>query len=139
MKICRDCGAEKPLDEYHIHNQMKDGHLNKCKECVRSRIGRHRERNIDKIRAYDRGRGNRQDKSYIKEYREKYPKKYKSHISVGNALRSGKMKKLPCEVCGEAKVVGHHDDYNYPLSVRWMCQAHHKQWHANNGEGLNPL
>lgn len=42
-----------------------------------------------------------------------------------------------CEICNSVKVVAHHDDYLKPLEVRWMCQAHHKQWHVKNGEGLN--
>jgi hypothetical protein len=29
------------------------------------------------------------------------------------------------------------DDYLKPLSVRWLCTAHHAQWHDENGEGVN--
>lgn len=43
----------------------------------------------------------------------------------------------PCKKCGSEKSVGHHDDYDKPMSVRWLCQSHHKQWHAANGEGKN--
>lgn len=139
MKKCKDCGVEKPLSEYYKHRQMLDGHLNKCKDCVKDRVGKHREKNIERIRAYDRARGNRQDYEYIKQYRAKYPNKYKAHTLVNNSIRSKKLKKMPCEECGTDKnIVAHHDDYLYPLNVRWLCQAHHKQWHAKNGEGLNP-
>ena len=36
----------------------------------------------------------------------------------------------------------HHDDYNLPLVLRWLCPLHHRQWHQNNtaymvGEGPN--
>ena len=65
MKKCKDCGIEKDISEYHVHKQMKDGHLNKCKVCVRKRVSDHRAKNIDRIRAYDRKRGNRQDKEYL--------------------------------------------------------------------------
>ncbi len=33
-KICKNCGLEKDLNEFHKHKAMKDGHVNKCKECI---------------------------------------------------------------------------------------------------------
>jgi hypothetical protein len=60
-----------------------------------------------------------------------------SHIMVGNALRSGKLIKSPCELCGDNKSNAHHDDYALPLVVRWLCDNHHSEWHLNNGEGSN--
>ena len=35
IKKCIACGIEKDLSEYYKHSEMKDGHLNKCKECVK--------------------------------------------------------------------------------------------------------
>jgi hypothetical protein len=32
-KICTTCGLEKPLSEFHIANDLKDGHCYHCKEC----------------------------------------------------------------------------------------------------------
>ena len=34
-KECRKCGEVKPLEEYHKHKRMADGHLHACKVCVR--------------------------------------------------------------------------------------------------------
>lgn len=37
----------------------------------------------------------------------------------------------PCEICGE-KAEAHHDDYNKPLEVRWLCFKHHREWHKTH-------
>ena len=135
-KKCFKCGEVKPLSEFYKHKMMADGHLNKCKDCARRDSKNHRMENIDEIRAYDRARGNRQDKSYVKEYRNKYPNKYKAHTLENNNVRAGNLVPLPCEICGGG-AVAHHDDYAKPLNVRWLCQSHHMQWHAEHGEGAN--
>ena len=62
----------------------------------------------------------------------KNPSKRASHLIVGSALRSGKLTRQPCEVCGAEKAQAHHDDYTKPLDVRWLCTRHHAEWHRNN-------
>lgn len=136
-KQCFKCGEVKCLSEFYKHNGMADGHLNKCKNCTKNDASSHRSENIEKIREYDRKRGNRQGPDYVKNYRSKYPNKYKAHVMVNNAVRDGKLFSEPCEICGNVKSVAHHDDYLKPLNVRWLCCAHHSQWHAMNGEALN--
>lgn len=52
------------------------------------------------------------------------------------AIRKGILVHLPCETCGYFSLShrneAHHDDYNKPLEVRWLCRKHHLEWHANN-------
>jgi len=138
MKTCFKCKIEKPFSDFYKHKQMKDGYLNKCKDCAKSDSTSHRNNNIEKIRAYDRKRGSRQSREYLKEYRDKYPNKYKAHNMVNNAIRDGKLFSKPCCECGsEIDVHGHHDDYLEPLNIRWLCAPCHSQWHKENGEGKN--
>jgi len=137
-KKCFKCGEVKSLSDFYKHSHMKDGHVNKCKGCNKKDVSKNRSLKIDYYREYDRGRGSRQSNEYAKEYRDKYPNKYKAKNMVNNAIRSGKLFKMPCEACGtEDSIHGHHDDYLKPLNVRWLCAAHHNQWHRENGEGIN--
>lgn len=137
-KTCFKCDQTKPLEDFYKHKGMKDGRLNKCKDCTRKDTKENRDKNIDHYRAYDRARGSRQPPEYTKEYRMRFPLKYKAHTAVNNAVRDGRLTKEPCEICGETeKVTAHHDDYAKPLEVRWLCYPHHAQWHAENGEAKN--
>ena len=139
-KSCFCCGKTKQIEDFYKHLGMADGRLNKCKECCKKQATARRWSKIEEIRAYDRGRGNRQPKGYLKDYRKKFPSKYKAHSAVNNALRDGKITRGVCEVCGTDKnIEAHHDDYAKPLEVRWLCAAHHKQWHRDNGEAANPF
>lgn len=33
---------------------------------------------------------------------------------------------------GRTSIQAHHDDYNRPLSIRWLCQMCHHEWHKSN-------
>jgi hypothetical protein len=123
-KTCRQCLTWKPLEEFYLHPQMADGHLNKCKQCVKIRVGEHRELNLERIRAYDRSRGRRRAISG-------YPKKQKNAATrVGRAILKGLMKRKPCVICGNVKSEGHHQDYDKPYDVVWLCPEHHRRLHA---------
>jgi hypothetical protein len=51
--------------------------------------------------------------------------KWKAREKFKYAVEVGKIKRLPCEVCGNPKSQGHHEDYSKPLEVRWLCANHH--------------
>lgn len=137
-KVCFKCQKTLPLTEFYKHSQMADGRLNKCKECNKRDVRDNRKSNIEYYREYDKKRGNRQTNEYRKKYREDYPNKYKARTMVNNAISGGKLFREPCEICGSKRSVhAHHDDYSKPLNIRWLCAAHHSQWHAANGEAKN--
>lgn len=138
-KKCFKCGQVKSLSDFYKHKAMADGHVNKCKECNKLDVSNNRNEKINYYRDYDRKRGNRQSAERRSEYVKKYPMKHRAHRMVSNAVRDGRIKReTKCQECGsDFAVHAHHDDYAYPLSVRWLCAACHKQWHKVNGEAPN--
>lgn len=48
------------------------------------------------------------------------------------AIASGYIERTPCEICGKTPTHAHHDDYNKPLQVRFLCPSCHKKWHNTN-------
>lgn len=66
-----------------------------------------------------------------KRMREKYPEKHSARAKLRYAVKVGKVKRLPCEECGDVKSHGHHPDYSKPLEVIWLCITHHRQKHDN--------
>lgn len=56
--------------------------------------------------------------------------KYESRLMFREAIRKGKIKRLPCIKCGESKSHGHHTDYSKPFKVVWLCRRHHNDEHV---------
>ncbi len=44
-------------------------------------------------------------------------------------IKRGLLKKEPCEKCGSMFSECHHQNYNYPLVVNWLCRKCHLQLH----------
>ena len=134
MKRCFKCLCEKQLEDFYKHTAMGDGRLGKCKECTKADVNKHRQENLERIRAYDRMRASQPHRManrdyHVRSYEARFPNRKKANTAVGNAIRDGRLKKQPCWVCGES-AVAHHPDYDRPLDVVWLCQPHHKQAHA---------
>ncbi len=151
MKICKFCHVEKDSEHFYINQ-------NGCKECVIERVKENRLKNIDYYLAYDKARANNPDRVEArnkysqteqgKEVARKAKRKWRevnlikrgAIQVVNNAVRDGKLiKEHKCQSCGVecVRIHGHHDDYAYPLSVRWLCSICHRKWHKENGNGLN--
>ena len=63
-------------------------------------------------------------------WRAANPIKVRAHAAVHKALRDGTLKRGKCEECGSLRVEAHHDDYDRPLDVRWLCRRHHVEHHV---------
>ena len=71
-------------------------------------------------------------------WRRANPVKYNAHLAVQRAVKAGDLEKQTCEVCGTKVVDAHHDQYDKPLKVRWLCRLHHPRLH-HHGEDLFPI
>ena len=133
-KECFKCGAIKPLTEFYKHSAMGDGHLNKCKECTKNDVSKYRLENIEKIRAYDRDRSQNPERikataETTRAWRFEDKRRTTAHNAVARAIKKGDLVRSPCIRCGEDKSLAHHEDYDKPLEVMWLCQPCHKQRH----------
>lgn len=146
-KRCFRCGETKPLSEFYRHPEMKDGHINKCKQCTRDDVNENRKKRSGYYAAYDRVRGKSEHRREQQKERakrtmtteaytkrdaksmEKYPERWAARVRLNNAVRDRRIGREPCFICGKEDVEGHHYDYSRPLSVSWLCTAHHAEIH----------
>ncbi len=124
MMVCKSCLKEKNDYCFKFANFRKTTRKKSCNSCEYNK-----RKNLPNYIAMKR----RNTRSY--EIKNKAVKS--AHGAVRHAQISGKLVKSPCEVCGKLPANAHHDDYSQPLNIRWLCRAHHREWHALNGEGAN--
>lgn len=134
-KVCFKCGNLKSMDEFYKHKQMKDGHLNKCKQCTKADVSGNYQGNREYYAGYEQRRAQRPERKaaalvYQKNRRAKNPFPYKANCAVSNAVRDGKLFKEPCFNCGSIEdIEAHHMDYEKPLEVVWLCRSCHLEEH----------
>ena len=61
----------------------------------------------------------------------RYPEREKARKKVYHAIKRGKLKRMPCEICNETPGFAHHSDYSKPLKIIWLCRKHHREKHNN--------
>lgn len=139
--LCKTCGESREEFFYASIGTY-------CKIHWKAKVKRSRRKNAEHYREYDKARAGdpkrvRARKAYSrteagklahekarKRWAKKNALKDAAHIMVNNAVRGGRLKKGPCEVCGSTeRIHGHHEDYAKPFDVRWLCPKHHREAH----------
>lgn len=62
-------------------------------------------------------------------WKDRNPEKVRAHALLAYYIRTGRITREPCEVCGDPRSEGHHADYSRVLEVRWLCRKHHAREH----------
>jgi hypothetical protein len=157
MKKCFKCGELKELSEFYKHPKMKDGRVNKCKECNKADVRENRVKNFEYYNKFDKVRyekkGHRyKNKNYQQEYRKteksrevkrswskRNRSKRNAHLKVKRAIDAGNLiRPVICTICGQDNKVihGHHWNYDLPLDVVWCCSECHGDIHADRIDKL---
>jgi len=137
---CGTCEAYKQERDFYIDGKTTSGVSSVCRVChiecaIRTRdpdnardmnseyMRRARKLNPEKFRDREREASRRA--------RANNPVKVAARAAVNNALKRGDLvKPADCENCHKnVRLTGHHDDYNRPLDVRWLCYLCHGKEH----------
>lgn len=148
-KVCNRCGKRKTRTKFYPRKSCRNGLTEYCKPCTSLRV---KERNATAerravVRAYNiRTRERRSERNRAwraaniaklhlkaKAKRSEHPEQWRAHHRVRVALRNGILKRPnTCSVCaGAGRIEAHHDDYDRPLDVRWLCQSCHRHADAD--------
>lgn len=154
MKICSRCHQEISLDNFYSDNRSLDGKQSACKFCQLKYQKEYRTNNEElkkhnrsiyakkkkDIREKRRIEGKEQYKKFSEHYkfnsykrRKEKPGEVEATRKLNVAINSGKIiRPSNCQKCGEnIKVDGHHEDYNKPFEVTWLCRSCHLTLHRN--------
>ena len=142
MAKCKVCGVTDASLFYKSN-------VSYCKPHWKERVKSNRAANSDHYKEHDRKRANLPHRvlardeyqktdafavSHLKantRYRELHPDRTTARYATNNAIRDGRLAKMPCFMCGCEQVEAHHADYSAPLDVVWLCVTHHKEVHKD--------
>ena len=134
MKLCKACNPPryKPLSDFYVNKSSKDGHQSNCKECEKAKYRKYYAENPKRRKVYIQKWSEQNPDRLLQHSATKRKKdliQIKARKILNNEIRSGRIQRLPCEVCGDLKSQAHHHDYSKPLEVTFLCQLHHIEAH----------
>ena len=64
-------------------------------------------------------------------WRKEHPEKIRAQYAMNYAIATGRLTKPDvCSNCNQGgKIEGHHEDYDKPLEVVWLCRSCHTKLH----------
>lgn len=138
---CKECRNEANRDNYRknkesLNARRRELHAKDPYKYQETRAKYNRsekgkavaKKSAEKFLSTERGRN--LTKQAHKKYAENNRNKIRTHWRIKQRIKSGAMVRGVCEKCGDSDDVhAHHDDYNKPLDVRWLCRKHHSEFH----------
>ena len=144
--ICRPCEAIKSLEYYHANKDRagfaearkvknekwyaENGRTPETRQQGRETYYRHREKILKQNKA-------KRLAGLMPAWKPRGELKEKCHALFEYAMKTGRVQKQPCSVCGTLKAEGHHPDYFKPLEVVWLCLKHHREIHRKDFVSFN--
>lgn len=145
LKKCSTCKKEKPVSDFYKCKRSRDGLKCQCKKC--HNITTVISRDIDKHRDYSK-QWHRKSKYWTREeVRERDLKRSrvknksweaKARSLANRAVDLGFLSRPDyCSECGGKGwgIHAHHEDYNKPLEVIWLCTDCHGKKHRKSTTG----
>ena len=121
---CCECGKSKPVEEFHFRNKTLSTRNAYCKDC-----------HLERMRRYStEWKSNPEFLRRRAAISRKSAASHKTEVTardiVSNGLRRGTIVPLDrCERCehdfSEFRREAHHEDYDKPLGVEWLCSRCH--------------
>ncbi|KKL72358.1 hypothetical protein LCGC14_2085730 [marine sediment metagenome] len=109
--ICQQCGIEYPIERKVLRRKSKGKY---CSLTCSGKAG------AEKIKIWGNIKFRAKNQHLAKA----------AYRAFKVAIRSGILIKRSCEACGSIiRIAGHHDDYDKPLDVKWLCPKHHGIYH----------
>jgi len=137
--FCKPCKRWKPDSEFHRQKRRRNGLSWACKKCHNLHAAktrdkykallvtrRYRERNLERVREFDRKNKRKNNKKYpINPLKRSARQKAWYSVSTGKLTRP-----KVCSGCGNResskfKLNAHHRDYKKPLEIEWLCTKCH--------------
>ena len=131
MKIlCTVCRQLKETPHFHkIYKNKKTGWCILCKNISRRKHYRKNKAEINlKRRKHLHVNPLLARNHFLSKYK-KFKNKFSARQKLKNAIKIGKIIKLPCIKCNKFPDDAHHPDYSKPLLIIWLCDFHHKEIH----------
>lgn len=140
--VCNRCNVEKPKSEFYLWNKWR------CRECCKE-IKRN---NYPGVREYHRNywrkwyskeenhdSHTRSSVALNREWRKRNHSRLKVYRALKRAVARGTISKpTVCSKCLTVlplrKIEGHHQDYNKPLDIIWLCRNCHKSLSLKRSE-----
>ena len=138
LNKCKGCSKKDVIEnrkneyEYYVDYDKKRFQEPDRRAYSYKKVQEFKEKNTKKSSEYNKThylKSKDHKRDYLKMYRKENPEKYKAHRKVYYAIKTGKLFKEPCAVCGNKDVHAHHEDYSKPLDVIWLCVKHHMHEH----------
>lgn len=119
---CKKCSSKASLRRYYAH-----------RKTILPQIHKYYQDNKEKCKATGKAYHLKHRARRLEYFKQENPLTRQCRRKLNYEIESGKLERgTCCEDCKttEERIVGHHENYNKPLEVTWLCQSCHMRRHS---------